>query len=298
MLSAFLTAYLSIVPVASAQQTNVRDPAGAQPPKPSAVAREAVEPATQAEQDSESEADDISEDEAPPAQLVAKPSPGPALARQVASAQRQLRRNQRSAGDFFSSLWLSDAPSFSTGTAGANIAPSAPEDCEPLDRTIADAYIRDSATREGVSMDLVREIVRKESGFNPCAVSAKGAIGMMQLMPATAESLGIADPFDARQNIDGGVRHLKRLIEKYNGRPDLALAAYNAGEGAVDSNSDIPPYEETREYVSTIMKRVFEEKPKPNTPPKIEPITPVRIPSSRPFGKPAPPMQEGAQPSP
>lgn len=134
----------------------------------------------------------------------------------------------------------------------------APEECEPLDKSIAEAFMRDSALREGVTLDLVREMVRRESGFNPCAVSAKGAMGLMQLMPETASALGVADPFNPRENIDGGVRLMKRLLDKYSGRPDLALAAYNAGEGAVDRANGIPDFAETREYVAEIMKRVFE----------------------------------------
>ena len=157
-----------------------------------------------------------------------------------------------------------------------------PEDCEPLDASIAEAYIRDSTKREGVSSDLIREVVRKESGFNPCAVSPKGAMGMMQLTAATAASLGVDDPYDARQNIDGGVRLMKRLLDKYKGRPDLALAAYNAGEGAVDAHQGVPEFEETQEYVTTIMKRVFEDPPRSRgiSPPKIPPVPPVNVPGA------------------
>lgn len=190
----------------------------------------------------------------------------------------------RQQGGFFVSSWFSDAPSGGQFSAGDSASTANAEDCDPIDATVAEAYIRESARREGISSDLVREVVRKESGFNPCVVSPKGAIGMMQLMPDTAASLGVDDPFDPRQNIDGGVRMLKRLLDKYKGRPDLALAAYNAGEGAVDANQSVPNYEETQEYVSTIMKRVFEEPAKParglgKAPPAIPPIEPVKAPS-------------------
>jgi hypothetical protein len=163
-----------------------------------------------------------------------------------------------------------------------------PSECDPLDRSLAEAFMRDSATREGVSLDLVREVIRQESGFQPCVVSSKGAMGMMQLMPDTANALGVIDPFDPRQNIDGGVRLLRRLLDKYQGRPDLALAAYNAGEGAVDRNNAVPDYEETRDYVRAIMRRVFEEAPeKPRTPRAARIASPARIPSPS-FGTPAP----------
>lgn len=192
----------------------------------------------------------------------AMPSParGNAIRRQAASVQRQLG-GRRSGDGFFVSNWFTDSPSGVGGGASddqmaANF--EAPGDCDPLDPSIAEAYIRDSALREGVSLDLVREIVRRESGFKPCALSPKGAMGMMQLMPDTAVSLGVSDPYDARENIDGGVRLIKRLLDKYNGRPDLALAAYNAGEGSVDSANGIPAFAETREYVAAIMKKVFD----------------------------------------
>lgn len=101
---------------------------------------------------------------------------------------------------------------------------------------------------------------------------------MMQLMPETAANLGVDDPYNARQNIDGGVRLLKRLLDKYKGRPDLALAAYNAGEDAVDANNGIPNFDETRRYVSAIMKRVFGAPEKRNSPgAAVIPETPLTI---------------------
>ncbi len=184
--------------------------------------------------------------------------PGNAIQRQTSSVQRQLGRARQGSDGFFVSSWFSDGPSQPLAPEGVA---ASQEDCEALDSTIAEAFMRESATREGVSLDLVREVVRRESGFVPCAVSPKGAIGMMQLMPDTAASLGVVDPFDPRANIDGGVRLLRRLLDKYNGRPDLALAAYNAGEGAVDKANGVPDYAETREYVSAIMQKVFEAPP-------------------------------------
>lgn len=206
---------------------------------------------------------------------------GNALARQTSSVQRQIGRARRQ-NSFFISSWFSDAPAASSFAPVSAVAANVPEDCEPLDASIAEAYIRDSTKREGVSSDLIREVVRKESGFNPCAVSPKGAMGMMQLTAATAASLGVDDPYDARQNIDGGVRLMKRLLDKYKGRPDLALAAYNAGEGAVDAHQGVPAFEETQEYVTTIMKRVFEDPPRSRgiSPPKIPPVPPVNVPAA------------------
>jgi soluble lytic murein transglycosylase-like protein len=109
------------------------------------------------------------------------------------------------------------------------------------------------SVEHGLDPDLVDALVRVESGYNPRAVSKKGAMGLMQLMPETARRLRVRDPFDPEQNVDGGVREFARLIARYSGSLDLALAAYNAGEGAVARYGGIPPYRETRDYVAAIM---------------------------------------------
>jgi soluble lytic murein transglycosylase len=116
------------------------------------------------------------------------------------------------------------------------------------------ADIQEISRRFGVSPTLVRAIVRAESGFDPGAVSAKGAGGLMQLMPRTASALGVADRFDPRENIAGGVRHLRYLLDRYQGSVPLALAAYNAGERPVDAYRGIPPYPETQQYVRRVMR--------------------------------------------
>ena len=115
------------------------------------------------------------------------------------------------------------------------------------------ADIHEISQRFGVNPTLVRAIVRAESGFDPAAVSRKGAGGLMQLMPKTATALGVADRFDPRENITGGVRHLRYLLDRYRGSVSLALAAYNAGEGPVDAYRGIPPYPETQQYVRRVM---------------------------------------------
>jgi soluble lytic murein transglycosylase-like protein len=115
-----------------------------------------------------------------------------------------------------------------------------------------DRYIEEAAARHNVDPDLVRAVIKVESNFNPRAVSRKGAMGLMQLMPATARRYDVSNPFDARQNVDAGVRHLKGLLENFRGNVPLTLAAYNAGEGAVERSGGIPPYTETRNYVRRI----------------------------------------------
>ena len=109
------------------------------------------------------------------------------------------------------------------------------------------------AQKHGVDEKLVRALVRQESGFNPNATSHCGAQGLMQLMPATAKGLGVKDAYNPVQNVEGGVKYLKNLLNKYNGNVILALAAYNAGPGAVDKYDGVPPYKETQNYVKSIL---------------------------------------------
>lgn len=115
-----------------------------------------------------------------------------------------------------------------------------------------DAAIVMSAARHNVDANLVRAVVKVESNFNSNAVSRKGAMGLMQLMPSTARSLNVKNPFDAEQNVDAGVRHLKQLLENYNGDVNLTLAAYNAGSGAVARSAGVPRFPETQKYVRRI----------------------------------------------
>jgi len=114
---------------------------------------------------------------------------------------------------------------------------------------------RDAALRHGLDPGLVLAVVQVESGFVPEALSPKGARGLMQLMPGTASALGVSDPFDPAQNLDGGARHLGALIARYGGDVTKALAAYNAGEGAVARHGGVPPYRETRDYVKHVLRR-------------------------------------------
>ena len=115
-----------------------------------------------------------------------------------------------------------------------------------------DSAIEQAAARHNVDPNLVRAVVKVESNFNPNALSRKGAMGLMQLMPSTAKQLKVQNPFDPEQNVDAGVRHLKQLLESYGGDVRLTLAAYNAGAGAVARSSGVPHYAETQNYVRRI----------------------------------------------
>jgi soluble lytic murein transglycosylase-like protein len=124
-------------------------------------------------------------------------------------------------------------------------------------RRVAGSYaehIERAARVHSVDPVLLTAVARTESNFDPLAVSPKGALGLMQLMPQTAERFGVADVFDVSDNVDGGARYLSWLLDRFDGQTELALAGYNAGEGAVDRYSGVPPYPETENYVEKVMR--------------------------------------------
>jgi soluble lytic murein transglycosylase-like protein len=135
------------------------------------------------------------------------------------------------------------APSYRTTTAADERTVSAPR---------FDDFVVAHAQRHSLRPELVRAVIQVESGYNPSATSPKGAMGLMQLMPATARALGVRNPYDPEDNIRGGTAYLRKLLDKYEGNEQLALAAYNAGSGAVDRYGTVPPYRETRDYVRRV----------------------------------------------
>ncbi len=130
--------------------------------------------------------------------------------------------------------------------------PMAQLDCPPLSHYEADSLIGSAARAERISPALLRAVMKRESGFRPCAVSEKGAQGLMQLMPATAQEFGVFDPFDPQENVRGGAALLKQLLVRYAGDVRLALSAYNAGSQRVEQAGGIPEIAETQNYVAAI----------------------------------------------
>lgn len=166
------------------------------------------------------------------------------LERQKEAVRRQAGLVQAAAQSFFTVPWPAHA-------AVANRPTLA---CDPIAESELAELITNAAATERLNPALLREVIRRESAGRPCAVSPKGAQGLMQLMPATQEQFGVEDPFDPKQNVDAGARLLKQLVDRYAGDLHLALGAYNAGPGRVDREGKVPEIAETKAYVYSILR--------------------------------------------
>jgi soluble lytic murein transglycosylase-like protein len=166
-------------------------------------------------------------------------------------------RDRRRAG--LRSLLLAAAALATSHTVRTQTAPLVPDVSVRMENFTAlrpdrayDRFIAEAAREYRLDPELIRAVMRAESAFNPMVVSRAGAQGLMQLMPALAEEMGVDDPFDPRQNIMGGARYLRSLLDRHRGNIPLSLASYNAGPTAVDRYKTIPPFRETRQYVKKI----------------------------------------------
>jgi len=170
------------------------------------------------------------------------------LAKQRVAAMQQIAgvmgKAPKPAASFFTVPWIETPVPFSQPP------------CDPLPAAELDKLAEQGAQQEGVKADLIRGVIAEESGGRPCAVSWRGAQGLMQLMPATSEQFGVKDPFDPRQNVEAGTKLLKQLMTKYKDDVSLALAAYNAGEGRVDRDGGVPQIAETKNYVNDIQSKL------------------------------------------
>ena len=184
-----------------------------------------------------------------------------AISRMQSSIDKQLASVRKQATGYIA---LDDAPPNGAfllpwpkpATPATNIAFHEEIACDPMPEAEIDLIVNDAATRQKVSPKVVRAMITQESGGRPCAVSHAGAQGLMQLMPEVQRELAVDDPFDPRQSVEAGAKLLKTLMDRYVGDLPKALAAYNAGPGAVDRASGVPPIPETINYVAKIVKRI------------------------------------------
>ena len=179
----------------------------------------------------------------------------PSLAQQRASVRVQASAAAKTSTGIPAATFFTEAPPTGLGLLA---------ECDPVPAEQLNGMITGAAQKEGVSFEVIKAVIEEESAARPCAISYRGAEGLMQLMPATAEQFNVQDPFDPKENIGAGTKLLKLLLDKYDNNLALALSAYNAGSGRVDQEGGIPPIPETLNYVADILQKLrpAEDKPK------------------------------------
>jgi soluble lytic murein transglycosylase-like protein len=194
----------------------------------------------------------------PPAPPFPRDAMRAAMEKQQAAAARQRESIRKQAENLGVSLGSAtvEAPDPAAVKDPPPVKSASDPACDALETEAIAPIIEAAAKAQTLAPKLIRAVIEQESAYRPCATSAKGAKGLMQLMPDTALQLGVDDPFDPQQNIEAGARYLKQLLDKYGGNLTQALGAYNAGPGTVDQAGGVPNIRETQDYVKAIMQKM------------------------------------------
>lgn len=182
------------------------------------------------------------------ASMTAEETSFPSIANTTSSTDTATPFALSGIGSFYPDLLTANTPQMTVSTS------SSPATATDNSASFA-GIVNQAANTYGISPNLLNAVIDQESSFQPNAVSGAGALGLMQLMPSTAQTLGVTNPLDPAQNIDGGAKYLSQLLNQFNGNVSLALAAYNAGPDAVTQYGGIPPYAETQNYVASVMQK-------------------------------------------
>ncbi len=177
--------------------------------------------------------------------------------RAAAATQREsIRKQAENLGVSLASTVMAAPPDPVAVKDPAAVKPASDTGCDALEAEVITPIIDAAAKAQTLAPKLIRAVIEQESAYRPCAQSVKGAKGLMQLMPDTAQQLGVEDPFDPQQNVLAGAKYLKQLLDKYGGNLTQALGAYNAGPATVDQAGGLPNIRETQDYVKAIMQKM------------------------------------------
>ena len=208
----------------------------------------------------------------PPSTAAKTVSPAEAMRQSIEKQREAVKKQAELAGAW---LKIGDFPPLAAARQADG--PAIETNCDPLGDEVIAPLIESNAKSQQLTPELLRAVMEQESGYRPCAVSRKGAQGLMQLMPTTAQDFGVTDIFDPKQNVAAGTKLLKQLVDKYNGDLSKALAAYNAGASTVDQAGGVPDIQETKEYVDAVLKKLAlkSDSPKIEMPKAPDPPKPI-----------------------